>query len=275
MRFEVKNRSGLYWFHPHPHGFTAEQVYGGLAGLLVVTDDDDAALDAALDLAPGNRLALAVADARVVGGAIRPYAPTAEDCLTGWFGNRALVNGELDAQRVVAPGWARLQILNACNARGLLLAFREGEQLIPFSLLGTDGGLLGAPREVDRAFLYTGERVDVAINLAGRRAVRAVSLEFDARHHAHAPAARHRHSARDRYPPLAAEAVCESAGRPDPGERLPDGAELSLFALGVEGAAVRALRPVPSGSQAFRTRSQPPTTSPGGSGSTSTSAPAS
>ena len=188
MRFEVRNRSGLYWFHPHPHGFTAEQVYGGLAGLLVVTDDDDDALDAALGLVPGNRLALAVADARVVAGAIRPYAPTAEDCLTGWLGNRALVSGELDTERVVAPGWARLQILNACNARGLLLGFRDaeardGERLIPFNLLGTDGGLLGAPKEIDRAFLYTGERVDVAINLTGRRTVVATSLEFDARQH--------------------------------------------------------------------------------------------
>src|SRR5438094_9651199 len=44
MRFEVKNRSGLYWFHPHPHGFTAEQVYAGLTGLLVGTDEDDDAL---------------------------------------------------------------------------------------------------------------------------------------------------------------------------------------------------------------------------------------
>jgi len=59
VRFEVQNRSGLYWFHPHPHGFTAEQVYAGLAGLLVVTDDDDQTLDAALALAPANRLALA------------------------------------------------------------------------------------------------------------------------------------------------------------------------------------------------------------------------
>ena len=25
MRFEVRNRSGLYWFHPHPHGFTASR----------------------------------------------------------------------------------------------------------------------------------------------------------------------------------------------------------------------------------------------------------
>src|SRR5215510_3748848 len=161
VRFDVKNRPGLYWFHPHPHGFTAEQVYGGLVGLLIVTDDDDDAVDAALGLPPGNRLALAVAEAHVVGGAIRPYAPSAEDCLTGWFGNRALVNGALDAERVVAPGWARLQILNACNARGLLLAFRDGDSLVPFSLLGTDGGLLDAPRQVERAFLYTGERVDI------------------------------------------------------------------------------------------------------------------
>jgi blue copper oxidase len=246
LRFEVKNRSGLYWFHPHPHGFTAEQVYGGLAGLLVVTDDDDEALDAALGLAPGNRLALAVADARVVAGAIRPYAPTAEDCLTGWLGNRALVNGELDAARVVAPGWARLQILNACNARGLLLAFRDGEQLVPFNLVGTDGGLLGAPREIDRAFLYTGERVDVAINLAGRRAVVAVSLEFDARHHTQGTAPTGHHPARDRYPPLAAAAVCEAAVRSDPGDRLPDGAELNLFTLRVGGAPARTAPPLPS-----------------------------
>ncbi len=238
VRFEVKNRSGLYWFHPHPHGLTAEQVYGGLTGLLVVTDPDDDAIDAALGLPPGNRLALAVADARVVAGAVRPYAPTAEDCLHGWFGDRALVNGDLDAERTVAPGWVRLQILNACNARGLLLAFRDGETLVPFNLLGTDGGLLGAPKAIERAFLYTGERVDIAIDLADRRTVRAVSLEFDPRHHAPG-AATHRHPARDRYAPLAAEAVCESAGRDDPAATLPDGAELALFSLRVEGTATR------------------------------------
>jgi blue copper oxidase len=251
VQFEVKNRSGLYWFHSHPHGFTAEQVYGGLAGLLVVTDDDDEALDAALDLAPGNRLALAVADVRVKDGAIRPYAPTVEDCLTGWFGNRALVNGELDAQHVVAPGWVRLQILNCCNARGLLLGFRDrevraGDGLIRFNLLGTDGGLLGAPRAIDRAFLYTGERVDIAIDLTGRRAVEAVSLEFDARHHAHAAAPHRAHPGRDRYPPLAADAVCATTVRGDPGDRLPDGAELTLFSLRVAGAPARATRALPA-----------------------------
>src|SRR3989449_4468915 len=75
VRFEVKNRSGLYWFHPHPHGFTAEQVYAGLTGLLVVTDEDDDALDSALALAPGNRLAPPLAPAPGGRRAVRPPPP--------------------------------------------------------------------------------------------------------------------------------------------------------------------------------------------------------
>ena len=260
VRFEVKNRSGLYWFHPHPHGFTAEQVHAGLVGLLVVTDDDDGALDTALDLSPENRLALAIADARVVGDALRPYAPTLDDCLHGWFGNRALVNGKLDTQQLVAPGWVRLQILNACNARGLLLAFKDGESLVPFHLLGTDGGLLGTPKELERAFLYTGERVDVAIDLAGRHEVGAVSLEFDPRHQMTGGATAHqRHPAREHYAPLSPESVCVSGSRPDAGDRLPDGAALPLFVLRTIGAGERTVPSLPSRLSAL----QDPPASPG------------
>ena len=234
-RFQVQNRSGLYWFHPHPQGFTAEQVYAGLAGLLVVTDEEDQALDAALALAPPNRLALAIADARVEKGLIRPYAPSAADCVAGWIGNQALVNGKLDAGWTVAPGWVRLQILNACNARGLLVAFRQDTQLIPFHLLGTDGGLLAAPRNLDRVFLHGAERVDIAIDVSGLRTLQAVSLEFDARHHTQGTVPMHRHPARERYAPLAAEAVCETSSTAPKGPT--DGSELALFALTVEGPA--------------------------------------
>jgi FtsP/CotA-like multicopper oxidase with cupredoxin domain len=250
VRFEVQNRSGLYWFHPHPHGFTAEQVYAGLAGLLVVTDDEDQALDAALALAPGNRLALAIADVRVENGVIRPYAPGAPDCLHGWLGNRALANGRLDAGWVVAPGWVRLQILNAGNARGLLLGLQDRtagkESLLPFHLLGTDGGLLAAPRELDRVFLYGGERVDIALDVSGRRALQAISLEFDARHHAQGVAAVHRHPARERYAPLAQESVCESPGPAEAKDLLADGAELALFTLRIEGRGSERVPAVPA-----------------------------
>jgi FtsP/CotA-like multicopper oxidase with cupredoxin domain len=41
--FEVRNRAGTYWFHPHPDGRTGKQVYFGLAGLLIVGDDEESA----------------------------------------------------------------------------------------------------------------------------------------------------------------------------------------------------------------------------------------
>lgn len=42
--FQVINRAGTYWFHPHPHQLTGPQVYYGLAGLFIVSDEEEAAL---------------------------------------------------------------------------------------------------------------------------------------------------------------------------------------------------------------------------------------
>ena len=42
--FTVMDRAGTYWFHPHPHGRTGTQVYLGLAGLIIIHDEDESAL---------------------------------------------------------------------------------------------------------------------------------------------------------------------------------------------------------------------------------------
>jgi hypothetical protein len=42
--FEVTNRAGTYWYHPHPHMRTGAQVYQGLAGVLLVSDPEEDAL---------------------------------------------------------------------------------------------------------------------------------------------------------------------------------------------------------------------------------------
>ncbi len=43
--FEVINRAGTNWFHPHPDGLTGGQVYAGLAGLFLVTDAEEVGLN--------------------------------------------------------------------------------------------------------------------------------------------------------------------------------------------------------------------------------------
>ena len=42
--FEVQDRAGHYWYHPHPDDRTGPQVYRGLAGHLFVSDDEESSL---------------------------------------------------------------------------------------------------------------------------------------------------------------------------------------------------------------------------------------
>ena len=247
VQFVVRNRAGLYWMHSHAHGFTAEQVHSGLYALLLVHDAEDDALAAALSTGSGNQLALALSDVREANGTIGAYAPVAGECLHGWYGNRMLVNGALDAGFEVASGWVRLRLLNACNARGLLLAFQprssSGAGPRPFYLLGTDGGLLAAPRRVDRLFLYAAERVDIAIQIEPKETLQAQSLAFDPRHQIRGNGTGHGHPARDKYPPLSAAAMCASGDAP--GSQLADGAAFPLFSLNSSGAAATGVPHMP------------------------------
>jgi suppressor of ftsI/bilirubin oxidase len=80
----------------------------------------------------------------------------------------------------------RFRILNAANARTLLLAFRTAAGTpIPFTLIGNDGGLLPAPIQCTQAFIATAERIDVLVDL-GQAAVGETvllhTLAFDAMH---------------------------------------------------------------------------------------------
>src|SRR5690625_7001779 len=40
IEFDVTQEASTLWFHPHPEGKTAEQVYIGLAGLIYIEDDN-------------------------------------------------------------------------------------------------------------------------------------------------------------------------------------------------------------------------------------------
>ena len=41
----MRNRAGLYFYHPHTHEATATQVYRGMAGAIIVGDDEEKALE--------------------------------------------------------------------------------------------------------------------------------------------------------------------------------------------------------------------------------------
>lgn len=161
--FEVRNRAGLYWYHAHPHGQTGLQVHKGLAGLVVVEDDEELALQKALGLTWGvDDLALSVADKQFGLRNKIVHEVGADD----WVGDKVLINWTQDPVFEARRGWLRLRLANTSNARLYCIGFDdEDRQRLPFHLLGTDGGLLDRAHRMESVFLGPGQRIDVLLDL--------------------------------------------------------------------------------------------------------------
>jgi FtsP/CotA-like multicopper oxidase with cupredoxin domain len=178
-RFAVRNRAGLYWYHAHPHHRTGAQIHQGLAGMLIVEDEEDDALRTQLDLTPGvTDLPLMIQDKAIDPLNRLRHGMGEED----WIGNRVFVNWTAQPFLDVATRLYRLRLLNASNARVYRLAFTLHGVPLPFHLIGTDCGLLGGPHTVSEVFLAPGQRADVLLDLALTRAgdeVLLTSLPYD------------------------------------------------------------------------------------------------
>jgi FtsP/CotA-like multicopper oxidase with cupredoxin domain len=162
-RFKITNRAGLYWYHAHPHLRTGAQVHQGLAGLLLVEDDEEDELRAQLRLRSGdNELALMIQDKLVDRRNNLKYNMGEEDFL----GNLTLVNYALKPAFDVRRTLYRLRMLNASNARVYRLAFVRDDSLVGFFVIGSDGGLHAKPSNVGEVFLAPGQRIDMLVDLS-------------------------------------------------------------------------------------------------------------
>ncbi len=159
--FVVEDRAGLYWYHPHTHGRTGAQTYKGMAGLIVVEDEEESALGL-----PSGELDLPIVlqDKRLGDGTSLAYERSmGPDVMYGYLGDTAVANGVIDPTVEVHRTGYRLRLLNASNARVLELGLSNGR---PFTLIGTDGGLLQRPVTLDRIMMGTGERADILVDFS-------------------------------------------------------------------------------------------------------------
>ena len=164
--FTVRDRAANYWYHPHPHDITGEQVYKGLAGLLIVKDDDEEKLASALDLAVGvTDIPLVIQDRSFNFEGKLEYKLSRDQTFAGFLGEEILVNLTARPYFDAARRIYRFRILNGSNARTYRLAFAQGSRPIEYYLIGTDGGLL--PQDtglLDTVLVWPGESVRIALD---------------------------------------------------------------------------------------------------------------
>ena len=160
--FEVLNRAGMHIYHPHPHENTARQVYYGLAGAIIINDREEAALE----LPSGSyEVPIVIQDRLFDEDNQLIYGQHMHTNMTGFYGDRILVNGHADFQLDVDSRAYRFRFMNGSNARIYKLGWSDGT---PVTVLGVDGGLLEKPETKSYVMLAPGERLDVWMDFSGR-----------------------------------------------------------------------------------------------------------
>jgi len=148
---------GLFWYHPHAHGFVAKQMLGGMSGGLVI--DGLERLFPILQSLPERFLFI-------------KHAELAEREVIS-------INGQLNPIVPIKPGEIQLWRLAHIGAT-LFIKFRiEG---MPLYAIATDGHPLSRPRKMIEVFIGPGERIDALVigPSAGEYAMRTISFQNQA-----------------------------------------------------------------------------------------------
>jgi FtsP/CotA-like multicopper oxidase with cupredoxin domain len=178
--FEIHNRAGTYWYHAHTHSVTARQVYSGLAGLLIVSDEQEQALN----LPRGDYdVPLVIQDRSFDEHNQLSYSSHMMQRMQGFLGDQIMINGRPDFVLPVATRAYRLRLLNGSNSRIYKLAWDDGT---PITVIGVDGGLLERPEQHGFVMLAPGERLELWMDFSGRAVDTELTLRsipFDASTH--------------------------------------------------------------------------------------------
>jgi len=148
-RFRLPD-AGTFWYHPHVN--ETVQLERGLYGALVVRGPDEPELDAEQVLVLDDVKLDRQGQIKPLGGLIEHH--------DGRQGGTLLVNGREGSELSMAAGQVeRWRIVNAASARYVRLSIGGR----PFTILGTDGGLIDVPVTATEVLLTPGDRVELAV----------------------------------------------------------------------------------------------------------------
>lgn len=178
-------RAAILWYHDHCMANTRLNVYAGLAGMYIIRD----AHERMLNLPSGIfEIPLIICDKGFNEDGSLFYPRNVSDpppegvpdpsITPGAAFDFILVNGKVWPYLNVQQRKYRFRILNASNERFYRMQLSSGQGFIQ---IGSDGGLLQRPVELDQITIAPAERVDVIIDFSQQPVGTNIVLTNDAR----------------------------------------------------------------------------------------------
>ncbi|MDX5443406.1 MAG: multicopper oxidase domain-containing protein, partial [Hymenobacteraceae bacterium] len=169
--YDNNQQAATIWYHDHALGITRLNVYAGLAGFYVLTDNVEQNLQNTNKLPKGPYdIGLAIQDKMfTTSGELHypamPEVPGAPNpsVLPEFFGDFILVNGKIWPVLDVEPRQYRFRMLNGSDSRFYNLFLSEPLKLWQ---IGSDLGFLPTPVAHDQLLIAPGERKDVVIDFS-------------------------------------------------------------------------------------------------------------
>ncbi len=162
--FRVIQPAATLWYHPHLMGTTAEEVFAGAAGLIIVDDDNPATTDLPSTYGVDD-IPVILQD--------REFTPDGQlafeldDDDNGDLNPELTVNGTMDAYTTVPAGPVRLRLLNGSQARVYELSVDNGSMV----KIASDGGYLAGPVPLETLTLAPGDRAEIIVDTSDGGAV--------------------------------------------------------------------------------------------------------
>jgi FtsP/CotA-like multicopper oxidase with cupredoxin domain len=136
---DLEQHPGLFWYHPHAHGFTNEQIIGGMSGGIIVEGAEK--LFPFLENLP-ERVLLVKHIPR----------PDKSEVVS--------INGQINPSISIRPGEAQFWRIGNIGADSFLDLQISG---MAFYVVATDGHWLSHPTKLDSMFLGPGARVEAVV----------------------------------------------------------------------------------------------------------------
>ncbi|RLD31219.1 MAG: bilirubin oxidase [Bacteroidetes bacterium] len=154
-KFTVMDKAGTYWYHPHLHEKTNEHVSKGIAGMIIVRDDEEAAL--ILPRTYGVDDFPMVLQTKDFDANRQIVVPSNSDDVI-------MVNATINAVLIVPAQVIRFRLLNGSSMRVFNIGLDANKN---FYQIASDGGLLTEPLNLTRLRLAPGERAEILVDFSG------------------------------------------------------------------------------------------------------------